>query len=98
MLEAVTGAKDHSEDTEIPAEADLGAKEDQADLAMPILTVTIAEEGDTGAMNAHLLNKLRQIRPRSRSHPQKSTRETNATNQMEIGATGQRPRKWHPHL
>ena len=59
MLEAVTGAKDHSKDAEIPVEADLGAKEDRADRAVPNLTVTIAEEGDTGAMNAHLLNKLR---------------------------------------
>ena len=58
-LEVVTGAKDHSEGTEIPAEADLGAKVDQADRAAPILTATIAEEGDTGAINAHLLNKLR---------------------------------------
>ena len=69
MPEAVTGAKDHSKDAEIPAEADLGAKVDQADRAAPILTATIAEEGDTEAMNAHLLNRHRQIRPRSRSHP-----------------------------
>ena len=67
-LEVVTGAKDHSEDAEIPVEADLGAKEDRADLAAPILTATIVEEGDIGAMNAHLQNKLRQIRPRNRNH------------------------------
>ena len=98
MLEVVTGAKDHSEDVEIPAEADLGAKADQVDLAAPILTATIAEEEDTGAMNAHLLNKLRQIRPRSRNHIRRSTKGTSVTNQMEIGKTGQKPRKWHPHL
>ena len=97
-LEAVTGEEDHSEDAEIPAEADLGAKEDQVDQAALILTATIAEEGDTGAMNAHHLNRHRPIRPRSRSHIQRSTRGTSVTNQMEIGATGQRPRKWHPHL
>ena len=97
MPEAVTGAKDHSEDAENPAEADLGAKVDRADLAAPIPTVTIAEEGVTGAMNAHLRNRHRLIRQRSRSHLQKNTRGINA-NQMEIGETGQRPRKWHPHL
>ena len=59
MLEAVTGAEDHSKDAEIPAEADLGAKEDQVDRAALIPTATIAEEGVIGAMNAHLLNKLR---------------------------------------
>ena len=69
MLEVVTGGEDHSEDTEIPAEENLGAKVDQVEQAMLIPTVTIAVEGDTGAMNAHLLNRLRQIRPRSRSHP-----------------------------
>ena len=78
-------------------EEDLGAKVDRADLAVPILTATIAEEGVIGAMNAHLQNKLRQTRPRSRNCP-RSTKGTNATNQMEIGVTGQRPRKWHPHL
>ena len=98
MLEVVTGAEDHSEDAEIPMEADLGAKVDRADLAMPIQTATIAEEGDTGAMNAHLRNRLRQIRPRSRNHIRRSTRGTRVTNQMEIGETGQRPKKWHPHL
>ena len=97
MLEAVTGEEDHSEDAEIPTEADLGAKVDQADQAAPNLTATIAVEGDIGAMNAHLLNKLRQTKPRSRSHPRKSTRGINA-NQMEIGMVGQRLRKWHPHL
>ena len=69
MPVVVTGEEDHSEDVEIPVEADLGAKVDQADQAVPNLTATIAAEGDTGAMNAHLLNRLRQIRSRSRSHP-----------------------------
>ena len=59
MLEVVTGAEDHSKDAEILVEADLGAKVDQADLAAPILTATIVEEGDTGAMNAHRLNRHR---------------------------------------
>ena len=68
MLEVVTGAEDHFEDAEIPTEADLGAKEDWVEQAAPILTVTIAAEGDTGATNAHLQNRLRQIRLRSRSH------------------------------
>ena len=97
-LEVVTGAEDHSKDAEIPTEADLGVKVDWAELATLILTATIVGEGDIGAMNAHHLNRLRQIRPRSRSNPQRSTRATSATNQMQIGAIGQRPRKWHPHL
>ena len=97
MLEAETGAEDHSEDTEIPTEADLGVKEDWVDLAAPILIAITAVEGDTGAMNAHHRNKLRQTRPRSRSHL-RSTRGISATNQMEIGMTGRKPRKWHPHL
>ena len=98
MLEAVTGEEDHSEDVEIPTEVDLGEKEDWADQAVPNLTAIIVEEGDTGAMNAHHLNRLRQTRPRSRSHTQRSKREISATNQMEIGETGQKPRKWHHHL
>ena len=69
MLEVVTGEEDHSEDMEIPAEENLGAKVDQVEQAALILTATIVVEGDTGAMNAHLLNKLRLTRPRSRSHP-----------------------------
>ena len=58
-LEVVTGAKDHSKDAEIPMEADLGAKVDWVEQATLNLTATIAEEGDIGATNAHLLNKLR---------------------------------------
>ena len=59
MLEAVTGEEDHSKDTEIPMEANPGAKEDWVELAAPNLDATIAEEGDIRAMNAHLLNRLR---------------------------------------
>ena len=59
MLEVVTEGEDHSEDAEIPAEADLGAREDWADQAALILTATIVEEGDIVAMNAHLPNRLR---------------------------------------
>ena len=69
MLEVVTGEEDHSEDAEIPVEANLGAKVDQVEQAALNLTVTIAVEGDTGAMNVHFLNRDRQTRPRSRSHP-----------------------------
>ena len=59
MPEVVIGEEDHSEDVKIPTEANLEAKVDWVEQAAPILTATIAEEGDTGAMNAHLLNKLR---------------------------------------
>ena len=39
MLEVVvTGEEDHSEDAEIPMEANLGAKVDWAELAIPNLT------------------------------------------------------------
>ena len=69
MPAVVTGEEDHSKDMEILAEENLEVKVDWVEPAMPNLTVTIVEEGDIGAMNAHLLNRPRQIRPRSRSYP-----------------------------